>query len=277
VFVMSLPAPKSLTADGGWKLAPCFAPDGRSIVFCAHVKPNLVALVRLVPETAARETVFPSVVDHQFDPAISPDARLVAFAMSASSPQLVLSIRDLRERTESQFRPRDARATARTPRFTPDGRRIVFCLSDEGGQQIASVDRGGKDLKRLTASAGTSCWPSISPDGREIVFSSSREGHFQLYVMNADGSGVRRLSHSATRDMRPAWSPDGRWIAYVGTRGGNHDIHLVRPDGSETRRLTDSPERDDFPAWSPDSRRLVTLAQRSGAYDLLSYDVSSIA
>jgi TolB protein len=268
--------PKRLTADGGWKLAPCFDPDGRSIVYCAHQKPNLVSLVRLNLDDGSRTTVFPSMTDHQFDPAFSRDGRLLVFSMSSGSPQLVLVVHNLRDRTEAQFRPLDSRATARSARFTPDGRRIVFTLSDAGGQQIASVDPSGKDLKPLTRSAGINCWPSISPDGSRIVFSSSRDGHLQLYVMQADGSHVRRLAESASRDMRPAWSPDGRWIAFTGTRGGNHDIYLVRPDGSRLTRLSDDPERDDFPAWSPDSKRLVTVAERAGAYDLYSYEVSSL-
>jgi Tol biopolymer transport system component len=266
--VPTVPQPKQLTTDGRWKLAPCFAPDGRSIVFCAHQKPNLVSLVRLNLDSGSRELVFPSMTDHQFDPAFSPDSRLLTFSRSATSPQLVLVIHDLRERTEAEYRPLDGRAT--------NGSRIVFTLSDAGGQQIASVDRSGRDLKWLTGSVGINCWPSLSPDGLRIVFSSSRDGHLQLYVMQADGSNVRRLAESPSRDMRPAWSPDGKWIAFTGTRDGNHDIYLIRPDGTQLTRLTDDPERDDFPVWSPDSKRLVTLAERAGNFDLFAYDVSPL-
>ena len=257
--------PKQLTSDGGWKLAPCFAPDGRSIVFYAHQKPNLVSLVCLNLEDGSRATVFPSMTDHQFDPAFSSDGRLLVFSMSSGSPQLVLVVHDLGARTESQFRPLDSRATARSACFTPDGRHIVFTLSDAGGHQIASVDRSGRNIKLLTQSAGINCWPSISPAGSQIVFSSSRDGHLQLYVMHADGSNVRRLAESPSRDMRPAWSPDGRWIAFTGTRGGNHDIYLVRPDGTQLTRLTNDPERDDFPVWSPDSKSPRHRRRTSGS------------
>ncbi len=268
--------PRQLTTDGGWKLAPCFAPDGRSVVYCAHQKPNLVSLVRLELVRGTREAVFPSMTAHQFDPAFSPDGRFLAYSMSSGSPQLVLVIHDFRDGTDAQFRPLDARATARSPRFMPNGSRIVFTLSDAGGRQIASVDRSGRNLVPLTRSNGINCWPSISPDGGQIAFASSRDGHFQLYVMKADGTGVRRLTQNATRDMRPAWSPNGRWIAFTGTREGNHDIFLVRPDGTQLKRVTESPDRDDFAAWSPDSKFLAVLSERGGGCDLQLYDVASL-
>jgi len=266
---------KQLTTDGGWKLAPCFTPDGRSIVFCAHHKPNLVSLVRLNLDDGSRELVFPSRTEHQFDPNYSADGHFLVFSLSSGSPQLVLVIHDLRDRTEVQFRPLDARATARSPHFTPDGSRVIFTLSDAGGQQIASVDRSGRDLKPLTRSIGINCWPSLAPDGSRIVFSSSRDGHLQLYTMKADGSDVHRITESPSRDVRPAWSPDGRWIAFTGTPGGNHDLFVVRPDGTQLTRITDNPDRDDFAAWSPDSKRLVSVAERSGSYDLYAYDVAA--
>jgi TolB protein len=270
------PKPKRLTSDGSWKFAPCFAPDGRSILFCAHHKPNLVSLVRLKLEDGSRELVFPSMTDHQYDPALAPDGTALAFAMAATSPQLVLVLRDLGEginkHKEVQFRPRDARATARTPRFTPDGRRIVFTLSDGAGQQIASVDRAGKDLKLLTRSTGINCWPSLSPDGR-IVFASSRQGHFQLHTMEADGSGVLRVSDSPFRDMRPAWSPSGRWLAWTGTRDGRQSIFLMQPDGTQRTQLPEQGDRDDFAAWAPDSKRLVTVSEHAGNYDLFEHSV----
>ena len=111
--------------------------------------------------------------------------------------------------------PQGARSTARSPRIAADNSRIVFTLSAPGGQQIASVDMSGKNLKRLTQSSGTNCWPSISPDGSKIAFSSSRDGVFRIYTMNADGSDVTRLSGGVLRAMRPAWSPDGKQIAYT--------------------------------------------------------------
>jgi len=262
-----------LTSDGILKLSPCFVPGTGEVVYSAHNVPNRVSLIRLKPDDGTQDVLYPNLTDHQFDAAWSADGRYHCFAMSSTSPQLVLVIKDLRENAERQFRPVDARATARTPCFTPDGRRIVFTLSDGGGQQIASVDVQGNDLQRLTQSQGLNCWPAVSPDGAQIAFSSSRDGHFQIYVMQADGSGVTRLTDSPSREMRPSWSPDGKRLAFTSTRDGNHEIYVMQADGTRPVRLTRHPERDDFPVWHPNGRQILTVSERAGRHDLYLIDV----
>ncbi len=88
----------------------------------------------------------------------------------------------------------------RNPSFAADGSRIVFSLSDIGGQQIVSVNTRGEDLKYLTKAVGMNAWPTYSPDGRKIAFGSSRGGDFEIFVMNADGSDVVRLTKSTGLD-----------------------------------------------------------------------------
>src|SRR6266480_6922206 len=94
-----------LTEDGKRKLTPVFVSKGSEIVFAVHESPNLVAIKRLrwADKDKAEERVHPSISAHQFDPAFSPDGRFHAFAMSATSPQLVLVIQDLKEHKEATF------------------------------------------------------------------------------------------------------------------------------------------------------------------------------
>ncbi len=266
-------APRRLTRDGKLKLTPVFAAGGRDIVFAEHESPNLVALRRLSLADGSEERLHPTLRAHQFDPAFSADGRYHCYAMSATSPQLVLVLQDLTEKKQSTFQPQDSRATARYPSIAPDGTRVVFSLSDVGGQQIAAVNMQGQELTRLTQSAGMNDWPAFSPDGRQICFGSSRDGDLELYVMNADGSAVRRLTRSPGRDVRPAWCPDGKRIAFSSTRDGNHEIYVMSADGSGQRNITNHPARDDFPAWHPDGRGLVFVSDRDGGSDLYWVDV----
>jgi TolB protein len=259
--------PRRLTDDGKLKLAPVFA-NSQEIVFATHEVPNLVALIRLNVMSGSRERLHPAVTAHQFDAAFSPDGRYHAYAMSSTSPQLVLVIQDLKDKQEFTFRPRDSRATVRGPSFAPDNSRVVFSLSDLGGHQIASVNLRGQDLRRLTESAGANISPAFSPDGSKIAFSSSRDGDFDIYVMDADGNNVRRLTKSPGLDVRPAWSPDGKRIAFTSNRDGNYEIYVMNADGSGLRRVTDYPGKDDFAAWHPDGKHLVIVSERQGKSDL---------
>ena len=260
--------PERLTHDGLLKFAPVFTSGGEEIVFSVHNVPNRVSLKRLRLSDGVQELVHPEVMAHQFDATFSADGRYHAFALSSNSPQLVLVVQDKLDGKEWTFRPQGARSTVRTPRMTPDGRRVVFTLSSPGGQQIASVNLQGEDLQRLTESTGTNCWPAVSPDGKTIAFSSSRQGHFNIYMMNADGGDVRRISDSPRRDIRPSWSPDGKRIAFTSARDGNLEIYVMHADGTGVRRITDHPDRDDYATWHRDGRRLLTVAQRQGQHDL---------
>jgi Tol biopolymer transport system component len=260
--------PERLTDDGKRKLAPVFASGGNEIVYAVHESPSLVAIKRWRWVDKTQQRLHPTVAAHQFDPAFSADGRFHAYALSSTSPQLVLVIQDTKERREAVFRPQDARATARYPTIAPDGTRVVFSLSDHGGHQIASVDMQGGGLKRLTESTGMNCWPSFSPDGRQIAFGSSRDGDFEIYVMAADGSAVRRLTTRRGQDMRPAWSPDGKRIAFTSTRDGNYEIYIMNADGSDQHNITHHAARDDFACWHPDGKRLVFVSERDGRSEL---------
>ena len=265
--------PRRLTRDGTLKLAPVVMNSAGEVVFAKHENPNLVALFRLQAGTGEVERLPPTVAAHQFDPAYSADGMWHCYAMSSGSPQLVLVIQKVATGETVEFRPREARATARNPSFLPGTDRIVFGISDVQGHQIASVNRRGEDLQYLTSAAGTNCWPACSPDGSRIAFGSSRDGNFEIYVMEADGSNVRRLTESPGRDMRPAWSPDGRRLAFVSVREGNSEVFVMEADGSNPRNITQHPGRDDYPAWMPDGRGVIAVSTRDGECDLFVYDV----
>ena len=291
--------PRQLTHDGDLKLAPVFVDGGVAVVFSAHREPNRVGLTRLNLKDGKQRLLYPSLMPHQYDASFSADGRFHCYVMSSISPQLVLVFKNLASGSGKQtirrsrvkkdgateivdqvvesswvFRPQGARSTARTPSFMPDNSRIVFTLSAPGGRQIVSVDINGKDLKRLTQSAGINCWPAISPGGKKIAFSSSRNGALDIYLMNADGSGVTRLTNTPARDIHAAWSPDGRRIAFAIARDGNDEIYMMQADGSDVRRITHHPERDHYPTWHPDGRHVLAASERDGWFDLYLFDIT---
>ena len=275
LLVSSLNAaePQRITRDGALKLAPVFLKKGTEIIYAVHDEPTRVSLLRLSLDDARQERVDSANPAHQFDADVTADGRYLCFVLTYTSPQSILVIRDLTDGTEARFIPKDARATVRGPRISPDQKQIIFTVSDHGGQQIAAVDLKGNNLQRLTDSTGTNAWPAISPDSRQIAFGSSRDGSFHLYVMNADGSAVRQLTDHLLRDMRPSWSPDGQRLAFTSARDGNLEIYVIDADGSNLRRITDHPERDDFPVWHPTGNRLLIVSEREGDSDLYLIDV----
>nr|WP_026480626.1 Tol-Pal system beta propeller repeat protein TolB [Ahrensia sp. 13_GOM-1096m] len=153
-----------------------------------------------------------------------------------------------------------------SPRFSPDGSKVVMSLQQEDGNaNIYSMDLGSRNTTRLTNSPSIDTSPSYSPDGSQIVFESDRGGRQQLYVMGAGGGGgATRISFGNGSYSTPVWSPRGDLIAFTKQSGGQFSIGVMRPDGSGERILT-SGFHNEGPTWAPNGRVLMFFRQGSGS------------
>jgi len=92
------------------------------------------------------------------------------------------------------------------PRFSPDGKKIVFVSRRTKNNDIWLMNTDGTLQTQLTSSPKDDENPCFSPDGRHIVFASNRTGDFEIYVMEADGGNVRQLTSNPSDDTQPCWS-----------------------------------------------------------------------
>lgn len=151
-----------------------------------------------------------------------------------------------------------------SPRFSRDGRRVIYSLSNGGTTDIYSTDLTTGQHQRLTATPSIDTAPSLSPDGNQIVFESDRSGSQQLYIMSASGGDARRISFGEGRYGTPVWSPRGDLIAFTKQNAGRFHIGVMRTDGSEERLLTSS-FLDESPTWSPNGRVIMFSRETQGA------------
>ncbi|MGY2047500.1 Tol-Pal system beta propeller repeat protein TolB [Methylobacterium sp. JK268] len=150
-----------------------------------------------------------------------------------------------------------------SPRFSPDGRRIVMSDQDGGNASIYVMDLASKAQTRVTNANAIDTSPSFSPDGREIVFESDRGGQQQIYVMGADGSNPRRISFGDGSASQPAWSPRGDYIAFTRQRKGSFAICIMKPDGSGERVLTEG-FHNEGPTWAPNGQYVMFFRDPGG-------------
>src|SRR5205085_12358395 len=112
-------------------------------------------------------------------------------------------------------RLRDGSALRTFPRFSADGKRIVYMHQKEGNHNALWVmDRDGRNAVRIVEYRTTwhpmACW---SPDGRRLAVvdhgydARGVPERFHLDVMNASGSGRRTLPLPEALHMSP---PDWR-------------------------------------------------------------------
>jgi TolB protein len=147
------------------------------------------------------------------------------------------------------------------PRFTPDGKTIVFFRRDGDVYRVGS---DGKDLRRLTKGNrhvefrlsekdrhGSSDPPDVSPDGKQIACVAVKAGVANVCVMNIDGTGQRQLTFRKTACARVKWSPDGKEIAFVSFEGKYPQLFVVPVAGGKPRRLTSLKGAVYFINWKP--------------------------
>jgi TolB protein len=150
-----------------------------------------------------------------------------------------------------------------SPRFSPDGRRIVMSIQQGGNANIFLMDLGSTTTTRVTNTNAIDTSPSFSPDGREIVFESDRGGQQQIYVMGADGSNPRRISFGEGSYSQPAWSPRGDYIAFTKRAKGGFAIGIMKPDGSGERLLTEG-FHNESPTWAPNGQYIIFFRDPGG-------------
>ena len=82
------------------------------------------------------------------------------------------------------------------PRYSPDGRHLVFCQADsfsllQPDSELMIIPAEGGTPRRLRANLpGMNSWHSFSPNGRWLVFSSKARGPYtQLYLTHFDEQG----------------------------------------------------------------------------------------
>jgi TolB protein len=143
-----------------------------------------------------------------------------------------------------------------SPRFAPDGQRVIMSLQQGGNANLFVMDLRSKTTTRLTA-------PSYAPDGSRIAFESDRGGKPQIYVMAASGGPAQRISFGEGSYSTPVWSPRGDTIAFTKQSQGKFAIGIMRTDGQGERILTEG-YHNEGPTFAPNGRVLMFFRDPGG-------------
>lgn len=214
------------------------------------------------------------------EPDVSPDGRFVAFTInSRGTTRLVVATRDhegnLGEpRTLDPGQPLDQ---AYTPRFSPDGRQIVYSAWRAGGfRDIRLVEVASGAASSITSDRALDMQPVWSPDGRTIYFSSDRTGIFNIYAYDVASKTFQMVTNVVGAALMPAISPDGKTLVYTGYTHQGYDLFALPLDPA---RFLDAPVTgQERPAPLPEPRQvpvekyrynpLSTFAPRSWFFSL---------
>ncbi|HEX6106503.1 MAG TPA: protein kinase, partial [Gemmatimonadales bacterium] len=128
-------------------------------------------------------------VEDAFSPAYSPDGTMLAFDAEWAGPRRIW-LADARGRNPRQLTSDSSEAVVHVqPRWSPDGRRLVFRRVEKTVSDIAVVDVATGVLTRVTDDNVLDTDPVWSPSGGHIYFASYRGGGLNVWRTPVDRSG----------------------------------------------------------------------------------------
>ncbi|MEZ4585133.1 MAG: hypothetical protein R2909_01875 [Gemmatimonadales bacterium] len=156
------------------------------------------------------------------------------------------------------------------PRWSPDGRRIVFTSDRSGGDNVWIIEADGSDSTQVTKGNNNGyISPEWAPDGQYLVVTKTGggSGGNKLWLYHKDGGAGVQLVQGSNQltTIGAAFGPDPRYVWYA-TRQGSWSYNAILPEfqlamydrvtGSQTSMSAryGSAFR---PALSPDGKWLV--------------------
>ncbi len=256
------PPPASVpTRRGGLVALGALALGLLGLVLWRRAAAPSLAMGAIVQVTRSSDTL-------NFDAAISPDGRFVAYA--AGTPgRMRLFVRQVSGSAPVPVVTGLA-GDHRWPRWSPDGSRLAFTA--DGAIYMVPVLGGEPQLVVTLGSLGGQ--PAWSPDGTRLAFADSAGISTAPVTGGAPHRVVRSLeAHS------PSWSPDGRRIAYVAENPtfmgsvtyGNaapSAVWTAAASGGDSVPVTDIAHLNTAPAWWPDGGSLLFVSDRDGPRDV---------
>jgi dipeptidyl aminopeptidase/acylaminoacyl peptidase len=207
------------------------------------------------------------------DPQLSPDGARVVFVRTVTDGKSGKRNADIWSvPADGSAAPKELIAgegNENTPRYSPDGRRIVFISSRDGAPQIYVADASGGGVRKLTnLSMGVQPPLVFSGDGTHVAFVSD------VYPECADEGCNKRTSeeagknpvkvHRLTRLLYRHWD---EWRETI-----RHHVFVADVTSGSARDVTpgdfDSPpgqQEDAAIAFSPDGREVAFVSSREGA------------
>ncbi len=150
---------------------------------------------------------------------------------------------------------------AETPRWSPDGARVLYVSSQGDTAELWSVPASGGFPSRMTVGAGDGGTapriPLWSPDGSYVSCVSKKSGNDEVWLWPVDGDAAYRLTSLGGRIHSMNWSPDGSSVAVSCNRYGSYDIYLVDVPSGQATRLTDGPLYAVNPVFTPNGQHIL--------------------
>lgn len=235
----------ALTNNKNFSLFPCWAPDGKRILYSTYTIDRLnLQLFDLIKKANSSISSYAGL---NFAASWSPDGTKIALSLTKDGNA---EIYILNLENKKLNRLTDNKAIDVSPAFSPNSREIVFVSDRSGNPQVYVMDIYGGNVRRLTFHGDYNTSPAWSPRGDLIAYvSQEQDNSQQIYVTDPYDFLPIRLTCEGNNE-EPSWSPDGLHIVFSSNRNGVYELYTMNWDGTRQRKLTQGTVAN-APDWSP--------------------------
>jgi Tol biopolymer transport system component len=153
------------------------------------------------------------------------------------------------------------------PKFSPDGKNILFISDRTGSENVWHFTLDKKDSTQVTKDKAENYQSAEwTPDGEYIVVSKGRR-NLKLYLHHKEGGGGAQLISKPDnlKVVEPAFGPDGRYIWYAQRTGAwsynaqlpQYQLGVYDRETGDTETQTNRYGSAFTPTLSPDGKWLV--------------------
>jgi dipeptidyl aminopeptidase/acylaminoacyl peptidase len=208
----------------------------------------------------------------------SPDGKFIAYASGGAIWSVPAGGGQPARLTDGTRGSGDPRTAAdRSPRWSPNGKWVIFETGRRGNGDLAVVSADGLTTSLLTSAPADEGSPAWSPDGTKVAYVERSPEYFSGRVRLADfdvNAGrfkdTAKVLYESTQDRgggwsirRLSWSPDGKNLALVLQETGWDKLYLLSVNGGKPRAITAGESEDDSPVFSPDGRWVAFVSNRA--------------
>jgi Tol biopolymer transport system component/tRNA A-37 threonylcarbamoyl transferase component Bud32 len=218
----------------------------------------------------------------EWDPALSPDGRKLAFVRGASyeADVYVTNLDTHVAVTGTPERLSSEQSQTASPVWL-DSRSLLFSLGNRFAERRLSrlILDSGLPSPGLPLPVGTDATNlAYSARSHRLVFSRNQRDT-NIYRVGLRGPGqidgeYRPFIASTRFDYHASYSPAGDQVVFESTRSGSQEIWVASADGSSPRQITSmGGPLTSNPSWSPDGRQILFDSMRQGVRDLYAVNV----
>ncbi|AHX11716.1 tol-Pal system beta propeller repeat protein TolB [Neorickettsia helminthoeca str. Oregon] len=145
----------------------------------------------------------------------------------------------------------DGRFLVLTPRFSPDGSKIVYMSYSKLQGKVFIKDLEKRKDTMVGNFKGVVSAPRFSPDGKSVILATSNGANTDIHRVYLHNNVQKKLTVHSAINTSPSYSPDQTRIVFTSDRSGSPQLYTMNANGASQKRISFGGGSYTAPVWSP--------------------------